>query len=184
MFEVKVSTAVSSELLSVSDLKTHLAVTHTDDDTYLTALIKQVREDVENYCGISIGEQTRQWIMDGVAFTEYAIPYGPIADRADVTNVQEKTANGTYSSMLLDSDFDIDGLQFLTFTPYITGRFKLTYDCGYSTLPHGLKRGMLEECAFRYEHRGDEMNTYNNSVTGFSQGALEYLMKFKDFRFE
>jgi len=56
MYDVKTVTDVSSEtaLVSLSDVKAHLYITHSDDDTYLTALIGKCRKMVEHYCNIAI----------------------------------------------------------------------------------------------------------------------------------
>ena len=173
MFDVKVSTAVASELLTVAEVKTHLAITHTDDDTYLTSLVKQVREAAERYCGISIGEQTRIWTFD-FGEDEYKIPYGPVTS---VTSVTKKSDVATYEALTVNTDYEVDGQQDKTISVFDGGRCKVTYTCGYSTLPNELRRAMLEEAAWRYEHRGD-VNV------GLSEGAKSYLIHFKDFSWE
>ena len=172
MFDNKVTTA-ASELLDVDDVKTHLAITHTDDDAYLTDLIKQVRASVERYCGISIGAQTRRWVYDEWEQwpdNEATIPYGPITA---VTDVTRRTGPGTTDTLAADDDYEVQGELFKTITVPGGGRCTVTYTCGYSTLPDDLKRGMLEEIAYRYEHRGDAKD-------GLSDRAINYLIRFKD----
>lgn len=172
MFDVKVTTAPASELITAAEVKTHLAITHTDDDTYIGTLIGQVRAAVENYCGISIGSQTRKWVYDFDS-CEWAIPYGPVIS---VTEVKRRTGAGTTETLAANDDYELQGEQDKTLTVTGGGRCTVTYTTGYTTLPNDLKRGMLEEIAYRYEHRGDAIDA--GSV---SPGAMEYLIRYKDY---
>jgi len=81
MYDVKTVTDVSSEtaLVSLSDVKAHLYITHSDDDTYLTALIGKCRKMVEHYCNIAIGSQEKIWTVDLNENEEVLIPYQPVA---------------------------------------------------------------------------------------------------------
>lgn len=153
MFDVKVTTEVSSELMSVADAKTHLKITHTDDDTYLGELVASTRKELEEYTTRSIGSQVRVWTVDVGAYVETLIPYGPVNT---LTTVAEKTDYNTYETLTQFTDFDTDGQADMTFVPFWTSRYKLTYTAGYTTLPEGLKAAWLNEIAYRYEHRGDE----------------------------
>lgn len=176
MFDIKIHTAPVSELISLSDLKSHLAITHTDDDTYLTALIKQVREATERYCGISIGSQTRVWTFDFDG-CEWKIPYGPVIS---ITSIARKKAAGDYGETLTaNTDYNLDGEHEKTLNVFTGGRCKVTYVTGYTTLPDGLKRGMLEEMAFRYEHRGDD-----NNAGELSKAAKMLVVRYKDFNWD
>ncbi len=174
MFDVKIHTAPASELLSVAnDVKPHLAITHSDDDTYLTNLVKQVREATERYCGISIGSQTRQWVYD-FDDAEWNIPYGPVIS---ISSIVRRTGMGTTETLTANTDYELQGVHNKTLTIPAGGRCTVTYVTGYTSLPEGLKRGMLEEIAYRYEHRGD-------TNEGLSQGAKDYLIRYKDFSWE
>jgi len=174
MFDVKIHTAPVAELISVDDdVKPHLAITHTDDDTYLTDLVKQVREATERFCGISIGSQTRKWVYD-FDVCEWNIPYGPVIS---ITSVVRRTGAGTTETLTANEGYELQGEHNKTMTVYSGGRCTITYVTGYTTLPDGLKRGMLEEIAFRYEHRGD-------TNPGLSEGAQSYLIRYKDFNWE
>lgn len=173
MFDVKIVTGPAAELIDLnSDVKPHLAITHTDDDTYLTALISQVRSAVERYCGISIGSQTRKWVYD-FDTCEWSIPYGPVIS---ITSVVRRTGAGTTETLVANEDYELQGEQDKTMTVTGGGRCTITYVCGYTTLPADLKRGMLEEIAYRYEHKGDAIDKGT-----FSPGAMSLLVRYKDF---
>ncbi len=172
MFDVKVITGPSAELITTAEVKTHLAITHTDDDTYIGTLISQVRAAVEGYCGISIGSQTRKWVYDFDTF-EWSIPYGPIIS---VTSLVRRTGAGTTETLVANDDYELQGEQIKTLVVSGGGRCTLTYVTGYTTLPADLKLGMLQEIAYRYEHRGDVKD-----MASISPGAESYLIRFKDF---
>lgn len=175
MFDVKLITDVVSELLSASEVKTHLKITYTDDDTYIATLITKARKLIEGYCNIALGSQTRQWIVDARSYQELSIPYGPVIT---VDTVSEKTDYGTYTALVLNDDYDVDGVLDKTFTPFNSGRFKVAYTTGYTTLPDGLKQGWLMQVAYMYENRGDE------NMTSISEGAKDYLNLVKNYSWE
>ena len=152
MFNVKLVTDVVSELLSVADLKEHLRITFSDDDTYLGNLIKASRKAIENYCIISIGSQTRELLYDGCSFDEMELPYGPCIA---VTLAEYKIDYGSYGSLVPTDDYDVDGLDYKTFTPFTTNRFRVTYTTGITTLPDDLKNAWMRLASYYYENRGD-----------------------------
>lgn len=175
MFDVKLITDVSSELITTSEVKTHLNITYTDDDTYIGTLITKARKLIEGYCNISIGEQERQWIVDAQAYTEMSLPYGP---GISVDQVDYKSDYATWDTLTVTDDYDVDGGGDLMFTPFTTGRFKVAYTAGYTTLPDGLMQGWLMQVAYMYENRGDE------KMAGICEGAKDYLNLVKNYSWE
>ena len=174
MFDVKTTSAPATWPVSLTEVKTHLAVTHTDDDTMLTDLFKQVTREVENYCGIALGTQTKVWTFDFDCNTEYSIPYNPVAS---VTSVYRKVSAGDYTELLVvNDDYDLDGQLKKTLNIFSGGRCKVTYVTG--TCPPDLKLGILNEIAFRYEHRGD------SNKGQFSPEAFNLILRYKDFTWE
>jgi valyl-tRNA synthetase len=91
IFDTKLVTDVSSEVLTLTDVKAHLYITHTNDDDYLTALITRARKQIQNYCTIAIGSQEWVWLADFVGNVETQIPYQPVIT---VDDVKEKTDYG------------------------------------------------------------------------------------------
>lgn len=178
MFNVKTTSAPATWPVSLTEVKTHLAVTHTDDDTMLTDLFKQVTREVENYCGIALGTQTKVWTFDFDCNTEYSIPYNPVAS---VTSVYRKVSAGDYTELLVvNDDYDLDGQLKKTLNIFSGGRCKVTYVTGteWATCPPDLKLGILNEIAFRYEHRGD------SNKGQFSPEAFNLILRYKDFTWE
>lgn len=176
MFDVNVTSGPSGELITTAEAKAHLQISFTDDDTLIGSLISAVRSDVERFCGISIGSQTRVWTYDFDG-CEWPVPYGPVIT---ITSIVRKQSAGDYSETLtVDDDYDLDGQQNKTIKVFGGGRCNVTYTCGYTSLPESLKLGMLEEIAYRYENRGDK-----EVKNGFSDVAMGLIMKYKDFNWE
>lgn len=155
MVATKVTVDVASELLSVADVKSHLLITFTDHDTYLGDAVTSARKAIEKYCGISIGEKTVKAIIDVDAFEEIEIPLAPVIS---VTTVRYKSDIAEYTTAVASEDYDTDGLDFLTFTPFTQGRWELTYQAGYETLPEDLKTYWMRLVSWYFENRGDQGN--------------------------
>lgn len=152
MLDIKISVEAVSELITRSEAKKHCLITHTDDDTYIDALITQCRKAIENYCSVKIGTQTLIVTADLCGYEETILPYGPNQSVSEVTY-----KNGTsYSTATLNTDYEIDGQFQKTFIPYFDARYKITYTTGYTSLPDDLKLAILNEIAYRYTHRGEE----------------------------
>jgi uncharacterized phiE125 gp8 family phage protein len=171
IFDTKLITDVDKEILTLSEVKDHLYITHSDDDTYLTGLITKARKQIQNYCTIAIGSQEWVWLADFVGNVETQIPYQPVIT---VDDVKEKTDYGTYTSIVLHTAYDIDGENEKSFTPFYDGRFKVEYTTGYVVLPDDLKQGWLAQILYLYENRGDE------NKQGLSEIAKDLVAPYRD----
>lgn len=178
MFDVKTTTEPVTWPVTLTEVKTHLHLTDSDNDTQLTDIFKQVTKEVEEFCGIAIGTQTKVWTFDFCGGVEYKIPYNPVAS---ITSITRKTEAGTYGeTLVVNTDYDLDGQLEQTLKIFGGGRCKVTYVTGtaFATCPPSLKLGILNEIAHRYEQRGDEQ------TFGFSNDALNLIIKHKDFSWE
>lgn len=147
---VEVVTDVTVEPVTLDEVKRHLnlifdtddSFTFTDDDTYLTELIPECREALEKITGLSFAPKTlKATIQNSVGGAE--LPYGPVTSEVDY----------------LDEDGEVPeitmrGARITTCSDYLVA----TYDAGYEVLPKALKRALLEEIAWRYNHRGEEVD--------------------------
>lgn len=169
-----------TEPVTLTEAKSHLIISFTDDDTLISSLITQARKIIENYCAISIVAQTVTLIAD--LFNEWELPYGPVTG---IQSVATRTGNegsgpGIYETQT--SGWVQEGEQFITFIPAGTGfnagapftghfqwgpyaskfgqypgnRYKIVYTTGYSTVPDDLKLSILHQIAFMYENRGNQ----------------------------
>ena len=79
------TTPPSVEPLSLVEAKAHLRVTHADDDTYISTLIKSARCTVEQFCGAALIEQSWSvfqdcWPAQGIV----PLPLSPIISIIDL----------------------------------------------------------------------------------------------------
>lgn len=182
IIDIKRVESSPTEPVTLTEVKAHLIITSTDDDTLLTALITQCRKAIEEYCAISIVSKTITMTAD--LCKEWELPYGPVTG---IQSVQTRTGGegsgpGVYATQ--ESGWTTDGEEFLTFAPTTAGtfnpgapftghfqwgpyaspygstfmRYKIVYTAGYSTVPQALNLAIMNEIAFRYELRGNEMN--------------------------
>ncbi len=117
----------SVEVVRLDDLKTHLRVVHDKDDEYLTELIIEAREEIEDTSGLALISQTWQMTLDrwsgqrdqwwdgvrqmavteldgGFPSTFDVIRYPLIS--VDTINVYDEDSNAT--AVTIASTFDID----------------------------------------------------------------------------
>lgn len=179
IIDVKRVESSPTEPLTLLQVKAHLIITVTDDDTMLTALITQCRKAIEEYCAISIVTKTVTLIAD--LSKEWELPYGPVTGIQGVSTRtgSEGSGPGTYATQT--SGWTTEGEEFMSFVPaggggfnpgvpftgffqwgpYATypefpyNRYKIVYTAGYGTVPEPLKLAILNEIAFRYERRGE-----------------------------
>lgn len=158
IYDVQFDETGTTEVLTITQLKAHLQITYTDDDTYLTDLIPATRQAMEQFCNISLVAKTVTLLAD--LYCEREIPYGPVAS---LTSASLKTDTGEYTAQVVNDDFEIDGITngFQIFKPFISGRYKLIYTAGYAAakVPKDIILDHKRICGYCYEHRGDESLT-------------------------
>lgn len=171
------------ELITVAEAKAQAIVTYSDDDTLFASLIQKAIKAIENYCNISINPYSV--ILTADLYNEWELPYGPVTgiNAVQTRTALEGSGPPTYSTQ--QTGWSQDGQQFVTFIPapaggflgggpfrgyfqwgpYASGygggswenRYRITYTTGYGvTMPDDLKQACLVQCAWLYEHRGEE----------------------------
>jgi uncharacterized phiE125 gp8 family phage protein len=164
----------AEEPVTLEEVKAHIVVDHTLDDTLLTALITQCRKSIENYCSISMVQKTialiSDWNHDG------NLPAGPVVEISEVKFRADVRSD--YSTLVADQDFFLEGNYF---TSNLQGRHKITYTAGPESIEDDLKLALLNEIAYRYESRGDQVNRYAAQNVGLSEGADELLKPYIDY---
>lgn len=169
-----------TEPVTLAEAKAQLIIGFSDDDAFITALITQCRQAIEEYCAISI--VPKQITLTADLYKEWELPYGPVTG---IVSVQTRIGNegsgpGTYQTQ--ESGWSTDGSQFLNFSPAapvgfnpgvpFTGhdqwgdyaspygnacnRYRIVYNAGYDVVPGNLKLAILQELVFRYENRGNQ----------------------------
>lgn len=74
---VELVTAPAAEPVTRTEAKTHLRVTHTDDDTYIDGLITAARMHIENICNVALITQEHKILLcEFPCAKRILIPYG------------------------------------------------------------------------------------------------------------
>lgn len=184
MAGLSVSVAPSSEPLTTSQVKSHLRVEHSDDDTLIGTLIVAAREFVEEYTGRALMTQTLVLNVD--AFDELAdplwegtrtgpylnyykdyitIPKPPVVSVTSVKTFDDDDTATTMSS----SKYYLDNVREPARVVLRTGEtfptalrvanaIQVKYVTGYASagaVPEAIKQAMKQYIAFLYENRGD-----------------------------
>lgn len=148
----------ATEVLTLVQLKAHLQITYTDDDTYLTDLIPATRQAIEQFCNISLVQKTVTLLAD--LYCEREIPYGPVVS---FTSASLKTGIGDYTAQTANTDYELDGIAngFQIFRPFSPGRWKLIFVAGYAAakVPKDLILDLKKICGYCYENKGDQALT-------------------------
>jgi len=163
MRNVWVDTDVATEAVTVQEAKLFCKVTGDGDDAIFSMLIRQARENMEMYCGVSLAEKTlicewdklpRNGIID--------LPYGPVKSITSVTLVYE--GSDTADDVLAVNDryylSKMPWPQIRIATSSVSGRatIQVKYIVGYGStncppLPYQLKVAMLKEILTQYDNR-------------------------------
>jgi uncharacterized phiE125 gp8 family phage protein len=180
IIDIKFTESTPTEPVTRAEVKTHCKIDTTDEDTYIDTLITQVRRRIENLCGISIVSKTVILTTD---FTqEDYLPYGPVSAITEVKLRVDTNTDGTPDyDTLVDDDYTTDGEDYLLFNSSYIGRHKITYTAGYTTVPDDLKLAILNECAFRFQNRGDQSRQYVAENPGLSESTKELVHPYKRF---
>ncbi len=134
--ELKVVTPPAAEPLSTAEVKLHLRVDHTSDDTLITALIVAAREHVENYLVGSLVEQTRAVYLSSWPYFPLRLPCGPVQS---IDSVKYTDSDGVENTVSTDLYYLSPGgeLCLETFESWPTARLRgpgaieITYTTGY-----------------------------------------------------
>lgn len=135
-----------TEPVTLEQVKSHLAVTASDDDVYLTLLIKAARGAIEKYTGLSLVEKTVTVTLDNYE-GDYSLPYGPVIGTPVVLDGDGDEVDSTFSGTLHPN----------LATPKSAG-LSVSYVAGYDVVPADLKLAILHEIAYQFQHRGDEID--------------------------
>lgn len=150
--EGTVAVPTPAEPVDLDEVKDHLHISFTDDDTWITEEIKACRQSLEKFTGLSLVPKTIVWHGNNVkGYSE--LPYGP---------AQVITAFTDANDLAIAVDaYKTSGIDFLTIISPTVEVIKVTYTAGYAagTVPGPLKEEIKKMVAWNYDHRGDEVKT-------------------------
>lgn len=144
-------TPTVTEPVSLLQMKQYLKMENISaDDAVITDMIKEARTWVERRCGISLITKSVTAILE--VMTSIELPYGPV----DKASIEVLNNNGETVETPVLSGLDGGFIRIAN-----RGRFEVTYDAGYSTVPQDLIQAIKAHVAYSYENRGDELDKSN-----------------------
>lgn len=157
----RVTTAVATEVVSLTEAKAHLRVDDSNSDTYISALIAAAREEAEHLTERSIGDQTITLTLDALA-SEILLVRPPVTS---VTSVKYYDTNGAQQT-ISGANYRVDHsawpprLQFdwrytLPDTDKRADAVEVVYAAGWtsSTCPKAVKQYILVRLSTMFENR-------------------------------
>jgi len=162
-------TTTGAEPILLADVKTYLKVDYSDEDSIISMLISGVREQVEDFTGLSLIASTIEYFNDEIP-DEIVLPY---PEHASITEVK---INDVVSSAYTKTGLT----QFIVYpeSTYLSGENQQGIYIKYvtsGTCPIGLKLEMLKIIDEKYRNRG---NTFEGSITELNENAYANLAKY------
>lgn len=165
--------SMSDEPVTLEEVKRHLnlqfdtsgSYEFDDDDTKLEDLIKQSRELLEQYTGVSMAVKTYRAVLRNEC-GGMAIPFGPVTSITSVLDVDGNTLVANQGYKLTGSLYE--------FQSPLSCYINVTYVSGYTpeNIPAGLKRALLEQIAWNYVNAGDQQQQFANGSIAICESAL------------
>jgi uncharacterized phiE125 gp8 family phage protein len=165
-----------SEPVTLEEVKTHLRIDGSDEDSYLTSLIVVARTICEAYAGLSFLTQTRVVKLDKLC-GDVILPYGPVQSVSDFIyldgdGTEQAIASDTYT---LDTQSGLTKIRVTENWPDTNrtlNNVAITYVAGYETVPEVIKHAIKMQVATLYENRQDEVVGQVGHMIGWSSQAL------------
>lgn len=177
----------ASPVVSLAEAKRHLRVFHDDDDADITAMVAAAEAAIEGPYGIGIALSPQTWRLSLDHFPcEIIVPLGPVTA---VTSVAYSDANGspaTVSGLRLDLDSSPLRIWPARDTAWPEtycepGVVKITFSCGYATLPQDLRWAILLLVGHFYQNR--EAVTTDLKAVDLPMGVASILERYRVGRF-
>jgi uncharacterized phiE125 gp8 family phage protein len=168
-------------IITVADLKAHMRVTHTHEDTLISALRSAAISWVEEHCNIKLGSYTARGYLPG--FYNSYIPIGPVTAISEVK--YQTTADKDYSSDLttlaagnwytdeISQPARIAFRDYPSVYEYALTPVVVTFTAGYSTMPAPVLQAIRLLVSHLYENRQEEVA---GTITARLKFGLEALL--------
>lgn len=130
--------------ITLTEVKEHLNVDFTDQDDKLTALLASAFREVELFTEKGLKTKTVR-----LSYTEIngtvQLPFDPIQSITTVTDIDGVTI----------TDYDLSGDK-TKLSAYSASGIKITYVCGFATLPQDLKNAVLDIIAIDFDNKVED----------------------------
>lgn len=169
-----------TEPLILGQAKDWCIVSHTNDDAFITRLIKVARLQIEKKTGLSLVERNIVIIVQ--LSNPFKIPYGPVRSLTSIERRDGATDDDPDWALLTNEDYRFDGANHELLIIPRCGIYRITYKAGFGVddednpVEQDLKDAIAAQVAFLYENRGD-----NKDKGSFSPVALQLLAGHIDY---
>lgn len=184
VIEVEVTTSVASiddEPGTLAQVKQHLnmqfdtsgSYQFDDDDTKLELVMKDSREHLEQFTGLSLAQKEYKAILRNEC-GGIEIPFGPITDLGDVKDIDGNT-------LTVDTDYVIRGNKFKWIERPCSCYLEVNFTAGYTpdNIPEGLRRAWLVQIAWNYVNTGDQQQQFATANVDLCKAAMEIAAPYK-----
>jgi uncharacterized phiE125 gp8 family phage protein len=167
-------------IITVADLKAHLRVTHTQEDTLISALRSAAISWVEEHCNIKLGSYTARGYLP-----DWRVAYFPIGPVTAITEVKyQTTADKDYTTDLttlgttlwytdeITQPARIAFRDYPTTYDYALTPVVVTFTAGYTTMPAPVLQAIRLLVAHMYENRQEEITGTISTRLKFGLEAL------------
>lgn len=184
VIEVEVVTPVASiddEPGTLAQVKQHLnmqfdtegSFQFDDDDTKLQLIMKDSREQLEQFTGLSMAVKGYKTILRNEC-GGIEIPFGPITALTSVKDIDGNTlTDGT--------DYVIRGNKFKLIERPLSCYLEVEFTAGYTpdNIPEGLRRAWLVQIAWNYVNPGDQQQQFATANVDLCKAAMEIAAPYK-----
>ena len=160
------TTPPSVEPLSLAEAKAHLRVTHSDDDTYISTLIKTARQSSETQTGLGLVSQGWSVFLDhwpDIGVIE--LPLAPVLDIADIKVYGEDDTPALIDPSHYYEDkvsrparIILRGSRSWMKPGRMANGIEILLTIGFVMVPEPLREAVLQLVAHWYAMRGDDAN--------------------------
>jgi uncharacterized phiE125 gp8 family phage protein len=148
--------AVASEPITLSEAKSHIRVSNSNEDTMISAMITAAREYCENFCGRSFAQkEVVMFISELGGHNEFDLVQSPVESVDEVLSVAQ---DGTETALTLNGDFFIIGNNKKmiraanSFSSEATDSLKITFTTK-DECPTAIKQAILKLISAMWENR-------------------------------
>lgn len=166
--DVEIKTDLTTEPVSVGEMRDYLNIDFGAWDTLLATLITGARSKMERYTGCTFGTKTLVATFQKVA-DNIDIPYGPIQSITSVKSIDEA---GVKTTLTAGTDYLVTGNSFKNIRFHgIDTPIEIEYVAGYDPLPGDLKVAIMKQVGMDFEFRENVMDS--SQVVELSNSAKQ-----------
>lgn len=133
--------------ITLDTVKQHLNIDFNDHDDKLNALLASAFREVELFTECGLKTKTVRLSYEQINGT-ILLPYAPIQSITSVTNNE-----GT--SLVLGTDYELSGEK-TKLSAYNSNGIKLTYVCGFASLPKDIENAILDIIAVDFDNKVED----------------------------